>query len=157
MTKLTLGYLGKLPFSVGRAQSCDLVLDNAQVSRLHASFHAVGDRIEIVDALPRDDNGTICSSAALGVFPYTPAESMAALKHFYRDLGPKIWGAYGFHDGFNATEKWYDEIYMGLNQAQIVVGIENHRTALVWQNFMKNQEIGTMLKAVGFTEDAPGK
>jgi hypothetical protein len=117
---------------------------------LSAGVHSGGGR-----PLPRDDNGTICSSAALGVFPYTPAESMAALKHFYRDLGPKIWGAYGFHDGFNATEKWYDEIYMGLNQAQIVVGIENHRTALVWQNFMKNQEIGTMLKAVGFTEDAP--
>lgn len=49
-------HLGKLPFSVGRAQSCDLVLDNAQVSRLHASFHAVGDRIEVVDA--GSNNGT---------------------------------------------------------------------------------------------------
>lgn len=115
---------------------------------LSAGIHSGGGR-----PLPRDDNGTICTSAALGAFPYTPKESLAALKHFYRDLGPRIWGAYGFHDGFNATERWYDEIYMGLNQAQIVVGIENHRTGLVWKNFMKNPEIEPMLKAVGFLPD----
>ena len=103
--------------------------------------------------MPRDDNGTICTSAALGAFPYTPAESMAALKHFYRDLGAKIWGPYGFHDGFNQTENWFDEVYMGLNQAQIVVGIENHRTGLVWKLFMANPEIAPALKKIGFTSD----
>ncbi len=92
---------------------------------LSAGINAGGGR-----PLPRDDNGTICISAALGVFPYTPEESMGALKHFYRDLGAKVWGPYGFHDGFNQTEGWYDEVYMGLNQAQIVVGIENHRSGL---------------------------
>ncbi len=119
---------------------------------LSAGVHSGGGR-----PLPRDDNGTICTSAALGVFPYTPAESMAALKHFYRDLGPHIWGAYGFHDGFNASEQWYDEVYMGLNQAQIVVGIENYRSGLVWSNFMKNPEIGPMLKSIGFTADTSDK
>jgi hypothetical protein len=105
--------------------------------------------------LPRDDNGTICCSAALGVFPYTPVESFAALKHFYRRLGDKIWGPYGFHDGFNQTENWLDEVYMGLNQAQIVVGIENHRTGLVWRSFMSNPEIAPALAAIGFQAD-PG-
>ena len=45
---------------------------------------------------------------------------MAALKHFYRDLGARVWGIYGFHDGFNATQDWYEEAYMALNQAPIV-------------------------------------
>jgi hypothetical protein len=103
--------------------------------------------------LPRDDNGTICCSAALGVFPYTPAESMTVLKHFYNDLGPKIWGPYGFHDGFNETEDWFDEVYMGLNQAQIVAGIENHRSGLLWRLFMANPEIPPMLQSVGFEPD----
>jgi hypothetical protein len=102
---------------------------------------------------PRDDNGTICCSAALGVFPYTPKESMAELKHFYYDLGSKIWGVYGFHDGFNQSERWFDEAYMGLNQGQIVVGIENHRTALAWKLFMANPEIELALKRIGFRED----
>ena len=78
---------------------------------------------------------------------------MAALKHFYRDLGPKIWGTYGFHDGFNETTNWFDEVYMGLNQAQIVVGIENHRTGLVWKRFMANPEIEPALRKIGFSDD----
>jgi hypothetical protein len=34
----------------------------------------------------RDDNGTITPTGALASIPYTPDASMAALKHFYRDL-----------------------------------------------------------------------
>ncbi len=102
---------------------------------------------------PRSDNGTICSSAALGCFPYTPEESTAALRHFYRDLGDKVWGVYGFHDGFNQSENWFDEFYMGLNQAQIVVMIENYRSGLVWKLFMANPEVQPMLDAIGFEPD----
>ena len=104
-------------------------------------------------ALPRDDNGTINVMASLGSMPYTPKESMAALRHFYRDLGPKIWGVYGFHDGFNETENWFDEDYMALNQAPIVVMIENYRSGLIWKNFMANPEIKPALDAIGFKPD----
>ena len=103
--------------------------------------------------LPRDDNGTINVMASLASMPYTPKESLAALKHYYRDLGAKIWGIYGFHDGFNETEDWFEEAYMALNQAPIVVMIENHRTGLVWKQFMKNPEIKPALDAVGFEPD----
>jgi exo beta-1,2-glucooligosaccharide sophorohydrolase (non-reducing end) len=103
--------------------------------------------------LPRDDNGTICCSAALGSFPYTPKESMAALKHFYRTLGAKVWGIYGFHDGFNETQNWFDPVWMGLNQAVIVVMIENYRTGVIWKNFMANPEIQPALDAIGFKPD----
>lgn len=103
--------------------------------------------------LPRDDNGTINVMASLASMPYTPDESMAALKHFYRDLGGKIWGIYGFHDGFNQTTNWFEEAYMALNQAPITVMIENHRTGLVWKHFMANPEIGPALEAIGFVRD----
>jgi hypothetical protein len=106
---------------------------------------------------PNADNGTICCSAALGDFPYTPKESMAALKHFYRDLGAKTWGAYGFFDGFNESANWFQPVWMGLNQAQIVVMIENYRTGLIWKNFMANPEVGTALSAIGFTPDAESR
>jgi len=104
--------------------------------------------------LERDDNGTICCSAALGAFPYTPQESMAALKHFYRVLGNRIWGIYGFHDGFNETENWFDPVWVGLNQAVIVVMIENYRSGVIWKNFMANPEIQPALTAIGFRPDA---
>ncbi len=115
---------------------------------LSAGVNAGGGR-----ALPRDDNGTINVMASLASMPYTPKESMAALKHYYRDLGPKAWGIYGFHDGFNETQDWFEEVYMALNQAPITVMIENYRTGLVWRNFMANPEIKPALDAIGFRPD----
>jgi hypothetical protein len=108
-------------------------------------------------SLPVDDNGTITCTAALASFPYAPEESMKALKHFYRDLGGQLWGIYGFRDGFNQTEDWFEDVNMGLNQAPIVVMIENYRTGLVWKQFMANPEIQPALDAIGFVKDAGDK
>jgi hypothetical protein len=102
---------------------------------------------------PAGDNGTINCMAALSSFPYTPEQSMKALKHFYRDLGDKLWGIYGFRDGFNLTENWFEDVNMGLNQAPIVVMIENYRSGLIWKMFMSNAEIEPALKAIGFEKD----
>ncbi|WP_350340076.1 glucoamylase family protein [Paraflavitalea speifideaquila] len=55
-------------------------------------------------------------------------------------------GAYGFRDAFNLHQNWCSEIYMGLNQAPIVVMIENYRTGLLWKLFMKNPEVQNGLK-----------
>ena len=93
-----------------------------------------------------DDLGTITPTGALASFPYTPEASMAAFKHYYRDLGDQMWGIYGPRDAYNPTANWVSPIYMGLNQAPIVVMIENYRTGLVWKNFMANPEVGAMLK-----------
>ena len=40
---------------------------------------------------------------------------------------------YGFRDGFNLSEDWFEDVNMGLNQAPIVVMIENYRSGLVWK------------------------
>jgi hypothetical protein len=92
-----------------------------------------------------DDHGTMAPTGALASFPYTPEASMAAFKHYYRDLGDRTWDIYGPRDAFNEGDDWVSPIYMGLNQAPIVVMIENYRTGLVWKNFMSNPEMGTML------------
>ncbi len=99
------------------------------------------------------DDGTMVPTGALSAFPYTPAESMAALKHLYRDMGDRVWGIYGPRDAFNETEDWYSPIYMGLNQAPIVVMVENYRSGLVWKQFMANPEVKPMMDKVGFTPD----
>jgi hypothetical protein len=102
---------------------------------------------------PAGDNGTLTCSAALSSFPYTPEQSMLALKHFYRDLGDRVWGIYGFRDGFNQTENWFEDVNMGLNQAPITVMIENYRSGLVWKLFMSNPEIAPALERIGFVKD----
>jgi hypothetical protein len=95
------------------------------------------------------DNGTIAPTAALGSFPYTPDESMAALKYFYRTLGARLWGIYGPTDAFNMTENWFSPDYLALDQAPMVVMIENYRSGLIWKNFMANPEIAPMLARIG--------
>jgi hypothetical protein len=52
------------------------------------------------------DNGTIAPTAAIGSFPFTPTESMATLKHFYYEMGERIWGPFGFYDSFNQQRDW---------------------------------------------------
>ncbi len=93
-----------------------------------------------------NDEGTLTPTGALASFPYTPAESMAAFKHFYRDLGAQLWDIYGPRDAYNPTQNWVSPIYMGLNQAPITVMVENYRTGLVWKLFMSNPEIEAMRK-----------
>lgn len=97
------------------------------------------------------DDGTIAPTGAVSAMPYTPELSMAAIRHFYRDLGAQVWDIYGFRDAFNLQRNWYSGITMGLNQAPMTVMIENDRTGLVWRNFMANPEVPLMLKNVGFT------
>lgn len=101
----------------------------------------------------QNDDGTMTPTGALSSFPYTPEASMAALKHFYRDKGADIWGIYGPRDAFNESANWISPIYMGLNQAPIVVMIENYRTGLIWKLFMSNPEIKSMLDKVGFRRE----
>jgi hypothetical protein len=100
-----------------------------------------------------NDNGTLTPTGALSAFPYTPEESMRALRHFYYDEGAKLWGIYGFRDAYNPTQNYVSPIFMGLNQAPIVAMIENYRTGLLWKHFMANPEIAVMLDKIGFVPD----
>lgn len=99
---------------------------------------------------PTEDNGTISPTAALSAFPYTPEYSMQALKHFYYNLGDKIWSEYGFVDAFNETQNWYAKSHLAIDQGPIVVMIENHRSGLLWKLFMGIPEIQDGLKKLGF-------
>jgi hypothetical protein len=99
---------------------------------------------------PDNDNGTVTPTAALSSFPYTPEQSMKALKHFYYDLGERIWGVYGFSDAFNESKNWYAKSYLAIDEGPIVVMIENYRTGLLWNLFMSSPEIKTGLNKLGF-------
>ena len=99
---------------------------------------------------PTNDEGTIAPTAALSAFPYTPEFSMKALRHFYYDLGDKIWSEYGFVDAFNESRNWYAKSHLAIDQGPIVVMIENYRSGLLWKLFMSCPEIQNGLKKFGF-------
>jgi hypothetical protein len=100
-----------------------------------------------------NDNGTISPTAALSSMPYTPTESLDALRYFYRIQGERLWGQYGFYDAFNLKQNWFAASYLAIDQGPIVAMIENHRTGLLWDLFMQNPEIQPALDAIGFQAD----
>lgn len=102
----------------------------------------------------RNDEGTITLTGALSSFPYTPDASMAAFKHFYRDLGADLWGIYGPRDNYNPGQHFVAGHYMGLNQAPIVAMVENYRSGLLWKTFMANPEIAEGLRKLNRETDA---
>ena len=83
--------------------------------------------------------------------PYTPVESMQAIRHFYYYLGEKLWGEYGFYDAFNITEGWWATSYLAIDQGPIIIMIENHRTGLLWDLYMQDTEVKAGLDKIGFT------
>jgi len=103
---------------------------------------------------PTNDNGTITPTAALSAFPYTPEYSMKALRHFYYDLGDKIWSEYGFVDAFNETQNWAAKSHLAIDQGPIIAMIENYRSGLLWKLFMSCPEIQRGLKKLGFESPA---
>ncbi|MFN0048524.1 MAG: glucoamylase family protein [Cytophagales bacterium] len=98
---------------------------------------------------PNNDLGIISPTAALSSFPYTPTQSMAALKFFYYKLGDKIWKQYGFVDAFNLTNIWYADSFLAIDQGPIIVMIENHRSKLLWNLFMSCPEVENGLVKLG--------
>ncbi|MCD9014645.1 glucoamylase family protein [Parachryseolinea silvisoli] len=100
---------------------------------------------------PSNDNGTISPTAALSSFPYTPEESMRALKFFYYTVGDRLWGDYGFYDAFNLTQGWTADSYLAIDQGPIIVMIENYRTGLLWDLFMSAPEVQDGFTTLGFS------
>jgi len=97
-----------------------------------------------------NDLGVISPTAAISSFPYTPEYSMQALKHFYYELGDRIWGEYGFYDAFSLEANWFPQQYLAIDQGPMVVMIENYRSQLIWNLFMSCPEIRTGLQSLGF-------
>lgn len=100
---------------------------------------------------PDNDIGVITPTAAISSLPYTPAESMAALKFFYYKLGDKMWGDYGFYDAFSLKDTWFANSTLAIDQGPEIVMIENYRTGLLWNLFTSCPEVKQGLTRLGFT------
>jgi hypothetical protein len=100
---------------------------------------------------PSNDIGVISPTAALSSFPYTPEQSMKALKFFYYKIGDRLWGQYGFYDAFNLTEGWTANSYLAIDQGPIIVMMENYRTGKLWNLFMSAPEVQNGASVLSFT------
>nr|MBC7611901.1 beta-glucosidase [Pseudopedobacter sp.] len=99
---------------------------------------------------PNNDKGYIAPTAAVSSIPYTPEESLKAIRFFYYKLGDKVWGDYGFKDAFSLNDPWFASSYLAIDQGPQIVMIENYRTGLIWDLFMSCPEVKAGLTKLGF-------
>ena len=99
---------------------------------------------------PTNDVGVIAPTAAVSSLPYTPVQSMNAIRFFYYQLGDKIWGQYGFIDAFNLNSLWFDTDCLAIDQGPEIVMIENYRSGLLWNLFMSCPEVKRGMTNLGF-------
>ena len=99
---------------------------------------------------PTNDDGVISPTAAISSLPYTPEQSMNALRFFYYKLGDKLFKEYGFIDAFNLSDYWFADSFLAIDQGPQIVMIENYRTGLLWNLFMSCPEIKRGMKNLDF-------
>ncbi|QWX83850.1 beta-glucosidase [Cellulophaga sp. HaHaR_3_176] len=98
---------------------------------------------------PDNDLGVISPTAALSSMPYTPKESLTFLRYMYTEQDSLV-GKYGPYDAFSLEDDWSLPRYLAIDQGPIPVMIENYRSGLLWNNFMKNEDVKKGLKTLGF-------
>lgn len=104
------------------------------------------------DGTKRND-GTIAPSAVGGSIVFTPKESIASLRYMYEHYHDRLWGLFGLKDSLNVIKcksNWLDNDYIGIDVGILLIMIENYRTGLIWNNFMRNTEIVEAMREVGF-------
>lgn len=100
---------------------------------------------------PTNDVGVIAPTAAISSLPFTPVESMNALRFYYYKLGDKLWKEYGFIDAFSLNEAWFANSFLAIDQGPIIIMIENHRSGLLWNLFTSAPEVKAGLRKLGFS------
>ncbi len=99
---------------------------------------------------PNNDLGVIAPTAALSSMPYTPTESLKALRYFYKNKD-KLLGPAGFYDAFSPQNNfWVANAYLAIDQGPIIIMIENYRTGLLWNLFMQNEDVQKGLNNLNF-------
>ncbi len=95
-------------------------------------------------------NGTVAPSAVAASLPFIPSSGLPTLKYMYDNYYSEIWGQYGLTDSFNPKEKWYDSGYVGIDEGNMALMLENFRSGEVWNEFMKIPYVQTALQKAGF-------
>ena len=74
---------------------------------------------------------------------------MRALRHF-DGMGDRLWGEYGFFDAFSESADWVAKTHLAIDQGPQIVMIENYRTGLIWDLFMRDAEVRRGLQRLDF-------
>jgi hypothetical protein len=105
------------------------------------------------------DDGTVSPWAVVASLPFAPEIVLPTIRHAIERLDLKHLRLYGFDASFNPTypskknnpNGWVSPCRFGLNQAPIILMIENYFSKQLWEIMKKSQPVVNGLKAAGFT------
>jgi hypothetical protein len=100
-------------------------------------------------------DGTVAPAASAGSLMFTPDISIPALKAIRERYGDRVFGRYGFVDGYNPTLDWFDPDVVGIDTGITLLSAENLLTGNVWRWFMANEAATHAMELIGFS-DPPG-
>jgi len=101
------------------------------------------------------EDGTINPYGMVASMPLVPGQSIKSVKKTYDRYGKSVYGKYGFKAGYNLDKRWWCDSYTGIDQGITVLMIENYRTGMVWDYFMRNQCVKDWIELCGFKVKAP--
>lgn len=97
------------------------------------------------------NDGTIAPTGAIGFLPFAPEIVLPTFSTFYNVEG--LIGEYGFYDAYNLDTGWVAPDYIGIDKGIEVLMIENYKTNLVTDTFMKNEYVLNGMENIGFIYD----
>ncbi len=100
-----------------------------------------------------ENDGTITPCGAIGSIAFTPEESIRAMENYYNTF-PKLWGNYGFKDGYNLEKEkpWFAKEYIGIDKGIELVMIENYLNGTIWEYMMKSKYVKKGLEILQFSQ-----
>ncbi len=100
------------------------------------------------------NDGTIAPCGMAGSMVFDPHASLSGLKYLYDNHRSFLYGRYGFKDAFNLDKNWWAEEHLAIDVGITLVMIENFRSGLVWEKFMKLEAIQRWI-GICLTRKAP--
>lgn len=107
-------------------------------------------------------DGTVPPCGAIGSFAFTPTLAMETMDYYYETLDGALFGEYGFYDAYNLdsmpTKAWIAKDVIGIDKGVSLLMIENYRSGLVWDLFMRCDFMQTALEVLEFhTDETPAE
>jgi len=82
-------------------------------------------------------DGTVAPYVVAASVPWLPQASFETL-HRMEQLAPSLWTRYGYGDGLNIDRQFVCPYTIALDQGLAALLIENYRTGLIWDLFMRH-------------------
>jgi Uncharacterized protein conserved in bacteria len=75
--------------------------------------------------------GTIAPCGALGSMPFTPENSLKALRNYAQK--DDLYGLYGFYDSYDLVNSWTATSYIGIDKGITLLMMDNYLNGTVWR------------------------